>query len=211
MLRVIVKRFDQYLRRKLGVIEFWNHEDALIRISFSVSDRPLPLADRIAPPGQHTVEIHFWNEHVPSQSAARSPMAWAARGATMLKRSFRKLAEHLVEDPAYAHIQLIGGVTPLVFSGNHGGGDKVWRRLGFTMSPGSHKLGRFGEFWENVYTWIIMWTFNPDATAKQNPLTMRRAEFWTDRESFIALHYRAGPAASGPAPSPESSAGTSCN
>jgi len=190
VIRAIVKQFDQFLRAKLGVWEFWDHPDALIRISFSTSNRPLQLADRVAEPGKKLVEIHFWNEHVPSQSEAKTPMAWAARGALMLKISFSKLADHLVEDPRFAHVELVGGVTPLVFTGNHGGGDKVWRRLGFTMSPCNHKLGRFGEFWENFYTWVIIWTFNPDGVKKQNPFTMRRAEFWTDRDSFVKLHYR---------------------
>ncbi|TVZ40187.1 hypothetical protein P886_4609 [Alteromonadaceae bacterium 2753L.S.0a.02] len=190
MLRSLISHFDKFLRGKLGVFEFWEHPDALIRISFAVSDRPLQLADAVASPGKRVVEIHFWNEHVPSQSEAKSAMAWAARGALMLKVSFNKLADHLVEDPRFANVELVGGITPLVFTGNHGGGDKVWRRLGFTMSPCKHKLGRFGEFWENVYTWLIMWTFNPDAIKKQNPFTMRRAEFWADRDSFVKLHYR---------------------
>ena len=190
MLRKIVRKFDQHLRKKLGVFEFWDHPDALIRISFEVSQRKLQLKDESAEPGKKLVQIHFWNEHVPSQSQAKSPMAWAARGALMLKVSFRQLAKHLVEHPDYQEIELVGGVTPLVFSGNHGGGDKVWRRLGFTMSQSQHPLGRFGEFWENFYTWMIMWTFNPDGIKNQNPFTMRRAEFWTDRESFIKIHYK---------------------
>lgn len=190
LVRSIIARFDRFLRHKLGIFEFWDHPDCLIRVSVSRADRDLPLADGVVDAGQKIVEIHFWNEHIPDQGTARSEMAWAARSAMMLKISFNKLAEDLVSNDRFSGVVAIGGVTPLVFSGNHGSGEKIWRRLGFAMTPYTAASGRFGEFWENLYTWLIMWTFNPVSVKNQRLLAMRRAEFWTDTETFLRIHHK---------------------
>ncbi|ACR12339.1 hypothetical protein TERTU_3239 [Teredinibacter turnerae T7901] len=192
MLRKLIKTIDKHLREKQGIFEFWVHPNALIRVGFTTNKQPIPVNKSAISPGSHLLEIHFWNEHVPSQKLAKSPIAWAAKSATMLRDSFQELAFQLVNDPRFNHVEFIGGSTPLVLSGQHGGGEKIWRRLGFHLCiPQSTRP--WSHFWENLYTWLIIWTFNPDGVGNKNPFTMHRVEFWADRQTFIAHHYRPKP------------------
>jgi hypothetical protein len=58
-------------------------------------------------------------------------------------------------------------------------------RLGFVVRPYRNRLGRFGEFWENLYTWFIMWTFNAASLHGRRLLGLRRMEMWIAAEDFV--------------------------
>ena len=176
------------MRRRMNLIEFWDHPDCLIRVSVVRSDRPLIVANGVIPVGEKIIEIHFWNEHVPSIPDTGVDMVWATKGVRMLVTSFNELARQLTSNDQFQGVKAIGGITPLFFAGQGSSAERIWKRLGFTMSPHKGKLGRFGEFWENVYTWLIMWAFNPPSVRNQNLLKMRRTEFWVNTDEFMRIH-----------------------
>jgi len=59
------------------------------------------------------------------------------------------------------------------------------QRLGFTVIPYHRSLGAFGEFWENFYTWMLMWTYNPGSLRYRGLWGLRRAEIWMSAEEFL--------------------------
>jgi hypothetical protein len=61
----------------------------------------------------------------------------------------------------------------------------VAARLGFVVRPCRNRLGRFGEFWENFYTWFLMWTFNPASLRGRSLPGLRRMEMWMAAEDFM--------------------------
>jgi len=58
-------------------------------------------------------------------------------------------------------------------------------RLGFTVTPYHRPLGRFGEFWENFYSWGLLWAFNPPSWRRRKLFDLRRTEVWMLREDFV--------------------------
>jgi hypothetical protein len=56
---------------------------------------------------------------------------------------------------------------------------------GFVVRPYRNRFGRFGEFWENLYTWFIMWTFNAASLHGRRVLGLRRMEMWMTAEDFV--------------------------
>jgi hypothetical protein len=71
------------------------------------------------------------------------------------------------------------------------GGHILWMTTrpaptGWGMDIPYHRLfGAFGEFWENFFTWWLMWTFNPASTMRRSMFNLQRTEFWMSRRAFI--------------------------
>ncbi len=59
------------------------------------------------------------------------------------------------------------------------------RGYGFTQVPYQRRGGGFGEFWENFYSWWVMWAYNPVSAKSHHMLDLQRTEFWISRERFL--------------------------
>jgi hypothetical protein len=180
----IIRAFDGFLRRQIGVFEFAGDPDGILRGQFSAAPRELTIAGSRIDAGSPILFIHVWNEHVPAIPPNGPDLAWAARTHDLLIAAFRKLALRLKTDPPYAGIEAIGGETVLT-QDDAGSINRLFVRLGFSILPYHKPLGRFGEFWENFYTWWIMWAFNRASLRKRRLLKMRRSEIWIAREDFL--------------------------
>ncbi len=180
-MRALIRHFDQLLRRALGVFEYCDDPEGLLRIRITTAAHQVLLPHDTIPAGTPVLELHLWNEHIPPLPPHGPDLAWAARSTRMLMASFRKLARQMKADPRLAALQAVGGVTVLVSLGGEG----LFRRLGFTIHPYRNPLGRFGEFWENLYTWAIMWTFNQVSLRQRYLMRLRRSEIWMSREEFL--------------------------
>lgn len=88
----------------------------------------------------------MWNEHVPRLPPDGPDLRWAVQGQRRLVASLRALARQMGRDPRLAGVQAVCGITVLFFPGEGSGGEKLFKRLGFTLYPCHNPLGRFGEF-----------------------------------------------------------------
>lgn len=184
----LIRVFDRFLRWAFGVFEFCGGPDCLLRVRHTTLAHPVTLAGETFEAGAAVVELHLWNEHLPPLPADGPTLAWAVRTQRRLRESFRALARQLPDDPRLADAQLIGGVTVLPLAGAHAGGVKLFEQLSFTILPYRNPLGRFGEFWENLYTWGVMWAFNAPTLAGRGLLRLRRSEIWMTRATLLR-HY----------------------
>ena len=135
--------------------------------------------------GDPVLKLHLWNEHVPPIGPAGSDLAWAVSVRRMLIRSLRAAARWLASELGLANVRAIGGVTVLISAGGEGGSLRLMRRLGFDVFPYRGPWGRFGEFWENLYTWGLMWAFNT-ASLRHKSL-LRRTEVWMSLHTFLKV------------------------
>jgi len=176
--RHLIRLFDRFLRRVYGISEFWDDPACLLRLRVGRTAHPLPLPDGQLPAGTRVLEIHLWNEQIPPIAATGPDLAWAVQVRRRLVASLRRLAEQMRHDPRLAGVQAVGGVTVLA-------GEKLLARLGFTVFPSHNRLGRFGEFWENLYTWGIMWAFNAASLRQRHLLQLHRTEIWMSADEFL--------------------------
>ncbi|MGB9776446.1 MAG: YkoP family protein [Anaerolineae bacterium] len=184
-MRALVRAFDRLLCRATGVFEFCDDPECLLRLQWARTPRDLSLSDgtRVRA-GAPVLMLHLWNEHLPHPLANGPDLRWAARIHRMLVHSFREVARWLVEQPEGEQVEAIGGITVLALSAD-GRPTPLIQRLGFEVFPYRRALGRFGEFWENLYTWAIMWTFNPLSLRGRSLFHLRRAEIWMSRAAFL--------------------------
>ncbi len=181
----MIRALDAILRRALGVFAFRDDEDCILRIRFTTAPHPLPLPEGTVPRGALVVELHLWNEHIPPLPPEGPNLAWAVRVRRMLIHSFRLLAAYLEAHPQGRDIRALGGVTVLLAPGGRPAGERLIRRLGFVVLPYHNPLGRFGEFWENLFTWWLMWTFNEASLRHRQLLRLRRTEVWIGAKAFL--------------------------
>ena len=187
-MREVIRILDKGLRSALGVFEFCDDPDCLLRVQVTSAAHALSLPGCLVPKGAPVVGLHLWNEHIPPLPAEGSDLAWAAQTRRKLVASFHALAGQMLHDSRFADVQAVGGITVLLLPGNDVGGEKLFRRLGFSMFPYHSALGRFGEFWENLYSWWIMWTFNPATLHHRHVLRLHRSEVWMSSEEFLSRY-----------------------
>lgn len=189
-MRRIVRAFDRFLCRLQGVFVFWDDPDCMFRAQLGRARHAIVLPGAEIPAGEKVLLLHFWNEHMPQIPSEGPSMALALRGSRMIVSSFRVLARELRRDPRMDGVQALGGATVLFAAGDESSGERLFTRLGFSMSPYKSPLGRFGEFWENLYTWALMWAYNAVSLRQRHLIALHRTEAWMTAEEFLQKYER---------------------
>lgn len=196
-IRALVRGLDRLLRRLYGIYEFCDQPGCIFRLRLARLKRDLPLPDGLVRARDPVVEIHLWNEQVLPIPAEGPDFAWARQMQRMLLDSLQAMAGQIQSDPRLRDARAVGGATVMLTPGNPSGGERLMRRLGFVVLPYHNPLGRFGEFWENFYTWLLMWTFNVASLQQRRLFRLRRSEVWMSVDEFLR-RYGSGRSAKAP-------------
>jgi hypothetical protein len=184
-MRAVVRRFDAFLARQYGLFNFSDEPDCVLRLQVAPAPHQLSFSDQVVQPGEKVLELHLWNEHLPPVPAAGLDLRWAITMQRAFLNSLRAVGRYMQSETKLADILAVGGITVLMFAGTRRNGERFMERLGFTVMPYTNPLGRFGEFWENFFSLILMWTYNPDSLRNRKLFGQRRAEFWMPAEEFL--------------------------
>jgi len=128
--------------------------------------------------------IHLWNERMSAPEIPHLNLGNAKTFQRSILQSFREVVGYLEQHPDLADVRAIGGITILLGDNSHRGTTHLVQRLGFTVLPYHNPLGTFGEFWENFYSWILIWTYNPSNLVYRKLPALRRKEFWISIREF---------------------------
>ncbi|MEW6092697.1 MAG: hypothetical protein AB1531_01915, partial [Chloroflexota bacterium] len=183
-LRRLIRRFDAWLSRQYGVKVFTDDPQCIMRIQIRSVSHPLALPGGTIPRGAKALMLHMWNERAPLIPAAGPDLAWALDTHRRMVHSLRLIARYIQANPSLGDVQAVGGVTAHILLAGGDGGKAMLEHLGFTVMPYHRPLGAFGEFWENFYTWWLMWTFNPASTRRRSMFKLQRTEFWMSGRAF---------------------------
>ncbi len=183
-LRWPIRRFDDGLSRIEGVRPFTDDPAVILRSQEGRLAWDVPLPDCTLRRGSRALFVHLWNERMPQIAASGPDLAWAVRTQRALLYSFRSLAGYLAATPRLASVRAVGGTIAQVRLHGPDGGRLFLEGLGFSIFPYHRPAGAFGEFWENFYTWWLMWAFNPVSAARRGLFTLQRNEFWMTAARF---------------------------
>jgi hypothetical protein len=198
IMRAFVRAIDRYLRKRFDIFEYSTEDTCIFRIRIGHIERDLALPDETVAAGEPVLELHFWNEHLPPVPEGGHNMRWAVGLRRVLIASCRMLAARLEEDPKMADSRAVGGITPLFAAGDGSGWEKIFTRLGFIMQPHRNPSGRFVEFWERVYAWMVMRTFTVGSGASPKLASIHRTNFWISRDDFLRRYGNASAGAKTP-------------
>lgn len=183
--RALIRRFDAGMRQAQGVCEFCDNESCLFRLQLTSIRRNLLFDQVILPKGSAVLELHLWNEHLLALPPAGPDLAWANRMRCLFMDSLYAVGRQLELDPRLAKVQAVGGISALLSTGERSSGERMIRRLGFAVWPYHSRLGGFGVFWENFYSWCMLWAYNPVSLNHRQLLRLRRVEFWMPADEFL--------------------------
>jgi YkoP domain len=185
MLRNIIRNFDAFICRLNGVHTFSDDIDCIIRIQLTEAPHAVSFQELKVAQGDPILMYHLWNERLPRLPPEGASLAWSARLLQLFKKSLHLVAQYIQETPNLPDIHALAGVTVLLPTDRGEGTTNLMERLGFTTIPYQSPLGRFGEFWENFYTWGLMWTYSPVSLRGHSLLKLKRKECWMNIQNFL--------------------------
>ncbi len=199
LLRGIVRRFDALLCRIHGVYEFMADPGCILRIALARATVEQVLADGTPiSPGDLLVEIHLWNERLPEMPREGADLRWARRMYQGFVASLHLLAKYLALDPQLAAVRAIRGEMGFLTTASLDAGSGALTRLGFEIQrprAGASARERWAEFWHNVYSLVLLWTYNPGSLRGKALWRLERCRLWM---SYATLERRYGNASTDP-------------
>lgn len=186
--RALVRGIDSLLRRTHGIYEYSQDPRCLLRISPIRSRWDLSLADgtRIAP-GELLAVIHFWNERLPPMRPAGVDLQWARAFYRDVRPSLELLSEHLAATPRWHGVRALCGEATFMRSENMSAGLSLLSRIGLEVHPsdrGTASWQRLAAWGENLFSWLLMWTYNPASLRGRTPAAIERYWVWMSRRTL---------------------------
>jgi len=183
-LRIIIRRFDGWLSRVEGVRSFTDDPRVIVRIQPAQVPHELILPEGVIQQRAPVLMLHLDNVRTPSIPAGGADLRYGLTIHRLLSHSWRAVAREVEADPVLHDIQALGGVSALFLLGTDGGASMM-RGYGFTQLAYDRPGGAFGEFWENFYSWWLMWTYNPESVRRRRVVDLQRTEFWIGTRKFL--------------------------
>jgi YkoP domain len=185
-MRAIIFWFDRWLSKRYGIYPIQNGKDSFMRIQLTRASHPVQLPGCEVKAANPILAMHLWNEYIPVIPPDGPDLGWARKVQRLFIGSLQAIAREMQSNPRLSDVQAVQAESVLL---SLTGGERLIRRLGFVILPSHNPLGRFGEFWENLYTWSLMWAYNPVSLYNRHLLDLRREELWMAADEFV---YRFG-------------------
>ena len=188
MLRAMVLGLEGLLRRQGGVREFTPDEECILRIAFTAYQKDFELPDGTkVRAGDRICELHVWNEHIPPMPLEGPDLRWGLRFYRLAVRSLRRLAAYIAVDELQDIVALGGQMAFLEKDGSPVLAS-VAAQLGFdivNLTAQGGRWRRFTHFWENIFSWALMWAFNPASLRGKRFLRLQRYRLWMSRRTLL--------------------------
>ncbi|NOZ29420.1 MAG: glycosyltransferase [Chloroflexi bacterium] len=188
-LRWTIRGLDALLRRCYHIQEFSQEEDCILRIALHKSDEEVLLSDgtRVLP-GDLIGELHLWNEHIPPMPPEGPDLIWAFTFRRRMARSLAALAAYVESDPRFRDVKAFRGILAIGSGDGLAQAARAADRWGFDLLDQQEPAGlltRFLSFWQKLYTWGIIWTFNPSSLNGKNLRRLKHRRFWISRKQLL--------------------------
>ncbi|MCL6430107.1 MAG: hypothetical protein K6V36_04510 [Anaerolineae bacterium] len=189
--RSLVRALDALLRRCLHVRSFAEDAVCILRVSCGRAREAIVLQDGTQiRPGDPVIDIHFWNERVPPMPESGPDLRWAREMHRRFVASLRLLAQHLMEASS-SDGAAIRGEFGFLSGEALDAQSYLFRRLGLEvrrLHAARGAWGRFAEFWQNLFSYWLIWTYNPASLRGKRLLDLERCEVWISRQALLARY-----------------------
>lgn len=190
LLSRLVVAIDRRQRQKLGIWEFSDDPECILRLGLATATMGVELVDgTVVRPGDTIGHIHLWNERLPHIPLGGPDLAWAREMKQLFVHSFRLLACYMVENPAaLMNVRAFGGELPLVYTP---ASTRLLRRLGVEMfDPIPHRgLSEWAiDLGSRLWTWLLRRAFNLESIRGARLSDLQRRPAWISRRTIITLY-----------------------
>ncbi len=185
--RSLVIWFDHWLSRRNRIFIFNDDPRCIVRLQLRPAPHSILLGDQRIQQGDPILAHHLWNERIPQLPPTGADLAWAAKTLSLYRYSLKLVGREIRQNEALKDVRAIFGITAIFPPPEHGEFHPM-QRLGFCVFPCHSPLGAFGDFWENFYSWVVMWAYNPPSVYHKLFWRLRRSEMWVEKEAFMRLY-----------------------
>ncbi|MDH7488891.1 MAG: hypothetical protein QHH80_05235 [Anaerolineae bacterium] len=192
--RAGIRLIDYFVRRSLGVVEFTNDPDCILRISPARAAQARTLSDgTVIRPGDPLCEIHLWNERLPKMGPDGPDLQWGLAMYRGMVRSLELLARFLQTSAEYADAVAVHAEGAAMRGPEADQVQRLFARLGFDTAPrhAVTRRERFARWWQKLYSTWLIWTFNPASLKGKRMSGLTHCEFWISRRAFMERYGRA--------------------
>jgi hypothetical protein len=183
-MRTAIRLVDSLLRKSQGIYEFTDDPECILRIQLKRATHEVNFGNEKILKGELLLAVHAWNERMPKLPLEGATLEWALRLRRMVVHSFKSVAREMQNDSRYSQARAVCGESALFSFTDHTGGTRLMQHLGFTVLPYHRPLGRFGELWENLFSWWLMWAYNDVSMQSREFLHLQRTEIWITADEF---------------------------
>jgi hypothetical protein len=184
-----IRAIDWIVRKIYRITPLSDDPDCILRIAREPSKWHASLSDGVeVRPGDPIISLHLWNERVLEFLQPHETLGWTRYLLRRFLTSLHILNEYLNQqawgDEVVAMRAEFGFLVTL----------DVLRPLlsphGIDVMPLERPKGRFWRraFWDNLYSYLLMWTFNPKSLQGKKITNLLRAELWISREKLGKLY-----------------------
>jgi hypothetical protein len=185
MMRGLIRAIDWCLRRFYRVKPFTEDPGCILRLSPGRSKHDFFLSDgtRIRA-GDPVLDIHLWNERLPSLSQASWVVDWTRFLLHGFKVSLGLLSEYLCHHSASGGEVVLRG--ELGFASDFQTAKDVFEHLGFDVVLKEHPGARIWRraFWDSLYSCALMWTFCAPSIRSKSLMKLLRVQVWMSGETL---------------------------
>ncbi len=192
--RRVILGLDRLLRTVYGIREFSADPECILRIARERSPQTVRLADgTLVVKGAPGIGLHFWNEHIPPIDPAGPDLAWGLKFYRRLRKSLQALAEYIDANNDLNDAVALWAEVSFPAEPGLGRYDRLLEALGFEfkpLPPPAGLPGRVGRFFQHLYAWALIWTFNPPSLRRKNLLAAERGRLWISKAELLRRHLR---------------------
>ncbi len=184
----LVIAIDRRMRRRLGIWEFSDDPDCILRVGVVRSRWNLPVSDgTVIQKGERIGMIHAWNERIPPIPPGGADLGWARELRRRLIRSLQLLAQATRQDPRLQSIRGFGGPVVLHFSPAI---LRLLERLGIETCelPPLTFRDRIEAWFNRIWTWLMRRAFNPVSVEDRGLEKLSRRFYWISREKLLQMY-----------------------
>jgi hypothetical protein len=184
-MRALARFVDSLLRKRHGVYEISDDPECVFRIQLRQAPHEVSIHGNKISKGDPVLGMHIWNEHMPKLPEDGADLGWARRSHRLLLHTFKMIAKEMQSDEKYASVRALYGTSALLSFNDHTGGTRMMQHFGFTVLPYHPRRGRFGLFWQNFFSWWLMYTYNEVTLHNRDFWRLQRTEIWMLADDFI--------------------------
>ncbi|MFQ5343217.1 MAG: hypothetical protein ACE5F6_16885 [Anaerolineae bacterium] len=187
--RRFVALLDALVRRAAGIFEFSDDPACLLRLGLARSHAGVVLSDgTVVRPGDWVGQFHLWNEHIPRMEATGPDLTWGVKFYRGMMGSLRMLTTYVEADGRFTSVPAFHGEVAVLQEEDVPAAVQLFKRLGFdTQEPQAptNWLWRFVRFWEGLYTWWLMWAYQPASLQRRSFRHLVRFDMWISRTELL--------------------------
>jgi hypothetical protein len=189
--RPLMLAIDRRLRDWNAVVEYTSDPRCILRIRVGRLDQTVSLEDgTIGRIGDRMIDLHLWNEHIPSIPKHGASVSWARQWQHCMDVSFRELACFLARRPDLGDLSVLRAVTAFGARERSAGNMMLMQRYGFESTADVKPAAlpkRARRLADNVLMTLMVLAHNP-AALRSDTLSRGRTFLFMSRRALEARY-----------------------